>query len=411
MTEGKRHPRNLAVVCNTTRCGGIYRAVSTLCNAWSHQGRQVYLIALYDYESFFHLEASVRRIDALTAQATGGVARIRRKGENLLGRSLAGLKHFCPQRLADHLTVNAGFLRLSPRVRPLRAAIQHTDASVVIAFGWQANVLTLLACRNLGRKVIISERDDVASRPLQQPWEELRCGLYNCADVVTANTNAALRAMQSYVGRDKLVFVPNPSVRSDSRLSTPELPPFTPPIILIVANLTWRKAHEVLLAAFARLSPELSHWRLAIVGGGEEEKTLREHATELGVAERVDWYGRVADPFVFYRAAGMFVLPSRSEGMPNALIEAMSYGVPVIVSNASPGPLDLVKDGETGLVVPVDDPLALANAITSLGNDGALRKRLGEAGHQRVAEYNLANIMSLWDRIIATGPTTNQERC
>jgi glycosyltransferase involved in cell wall biosynthesis len=180
---------------------------------------------------------------------------------------------------------------------------------------------------------------------------------------------------------------------------------------LIVANLTWRKAHEVLLAAFARLSPELSHWRLAIVGGGEEEKTLREHATELGVAERVDWYGRVADPFVFYRAAGMFVLPSRSEGMPNALIEAMSYGVPVIVSNASPGPLDLVKDGETGLVVPVDDPLALANAITSLGNDGALRKRLGEAGHQRVAEYDLANIMSLWDRIIATGPTTNQERC
>src|SRR4029453_3368699 len=134
------------------------------------------------------LEASVRRIDALTSQATGRVARTRRKGENLLGRILAGLKHFCPQRVADHLTVNAGFLRLSPRVRPLRAAIQHTDASVVIAFGWQANVLTLLACRNLGRKVIISERDDVASRPLQQPWEELGGGLYNWADIGTPTT-------------------------------------------------------------------------------------------------------------------------------------------------------------------------------------------------------------------------------
>ena len=404
MLEGKRHSPKIVVVCNTTRCGGIYRIVSTLCNAWSHQGRQVYLIALYDYESFFHLEASVRRIDAVRFQATGRVARLRRKGENLFARVLVGLKHFCPQRLADRLTLNAGVLRLSARVRPLRAAIEQTDASVVIAFGWQANVLTILACRNLGRKVIISERTDVASRSLEQPWDELRCCLYNHADVVTANTRAAVRAMESYVEYTKLVFIPNPSVGSGPGLYTLQLSCLSVPTILIVANLTRVKAHEVLLAAFARLSPELSHWRLAIVGGGEEEKTLRGHAATLGIAERVDWYGPVTDPFVFYRAATMFVLPSRSEGMPNALIEAMSHGVPVIVSNASPGPLDLVKDGETGLVVPVDDPIALANAIASLSKDGVLRKRLGEAGRRRVAEYDLPNVMSLWDRTIAGHP-------
>jgi GalNAc-alpha-(1->4)-GalNAc-alpha-(1->3)-diNAcBac-PP-undecaprenol alpha-1,4-N-acetyl-D-galactosaminyltransferase len=409
MTEGESYSSNVAVVCNTTRCGGIYRVVSTLCNTWSRQGRQVYLIALYDYESFFHLEVSVHRIDASTSQETGGVARIRRKGENLLARILAGLKHFCPRRSIDRLLLNAGSLWLSHRIRPLRAALQHTDTSVVIAFGWQANILTILACRNLGHKVVISERSDVASQRLEYPWEELRCGLYNRADVVTANTRAALQAMQTYVDNDKLVFVPNPLVYPEPGVDTPRLSSFEPPMILIVANLTRVKAHDVLLEAFSRLSPELSNWRLAIVGGGEEEKSLWKQAKALGMAERVDWHGRVANPFVFYRAASIFVLPSRYEGMPNALMEAMSYGLPVIVTNASPGPLDLVKDGETGLVVAVDDPLALANALELLGNNGALRKRLGDAGRKRVSEYDLSKVMSLWERIIITGPPANQQ--
>src|SRR5262245_21268760 len=96
MTEGKSHSSDLAVVCNTTRRGGIYRVVSTLCNTWSRQGRRVHLIALYNYESFFHLEPTVHRVDALTSQETSGVARIRRKGENLLARILAALRQFVP---------------------------------------------------------------------------------------------------------------------------------------------------------------------------------------------------------------------------------------------------------------------------------------------------------------------------
>lgn len=211
---------------------------------------------------------------------------------------------------------------------------------------------------------------------------------------------------------DKLAFVPNPIVRHETGTDTLRLSSFKAPVILIVANLNRRKGHDVLLQAFARLSPELSNWRLAIVGEGEQEKTLREQVKALGIAERVDWYGQVANPFVFYRAASIFVLPSRSEGMPNALMEAMSYGLPVIVSNASPGPLDLVKDGESGLVVPVDDPVALAKAIELLGNSAALRKRLGHAGRKRVSEYDLSKVMPIWERIIANDPTANQQgRC
>jgi glycosyltransferase involved in cell wall biosynthesis len=409
MTEAKSHFTNLAVVCNTTRCGGVYRVASTLCNTWSRQGRKVSLIALYDYESFFHLEPSVQRVDALTSQETNGVARVRRKGEKLLARVLTGLKHFCPARSSDSLLLNAGSLWLSHRVGPLRAALQQTDASVVIAFGWQANILTILACRTLGRKIVISERNDVACRRLEYPWEELRSGLYNRADIVTANTVGALKTMQAYVDDHKLVFVPNPMVRHESGANTPRPSAFDAPFVLIVGNLDRLKAHDILLGAFARLSPDLSNWRLAIVGGGDEEKTLREQVRTLGIAERVDWHGRVADPFVFYRAASIFVLPSRSEGMPNALMEAMSCGLPVIVSNASPGPLALVKDGETGLVVPVGDPVALANAIELLATDAALRNRLGDAARKHVSEYELSNVMPIWEQITATDPAANRQ--
>jgi glycosyltransferase involved in cell wall biosynthesis len=303
-------------------------------------------------------------------------------------------------RLSDRLFLHAGYLWLSHRVRPLSAAIQQTDASVIIAFGWQANILTILACRNLDRKVIISERNDPARQSLEHPWNGLRRLLYNRADIVTANSHGALKTMEAYVDKQKLAFVPNPLVHFKTTADMPQAASMTAPLVLTVGRLHAQKAHDVLLEAFARLSPVLADWRVGIVGGGEEEKALRAQAKVLGIAERIDWHGEVADPSVFYRAASIFVLPSRSEGMPKALMEAMTCGLPVIVSNASPGPLDLVKDGETGLVVPVGDVCALAKAMELLANDAALHKRLGDAGRRRVSEYDLSRVMPIWEQII-----------
>lgn len=401
MPDGRSPTAHLAVVCNTLCGGGVSRVVSTLCNAWSRQGRKVYLITLRNYEGFFHLEPSIHRVDTWTCQKTSGVSRFRRKSSNLLARTATILKHFGLRELSDRLFLHAGSLWLSQRIGSLRAAIQQTEAPVIIAFGSEANILTILACRNLGRKVVISERNDVARRLLEYPWEQLRVSLYNRADMVTGNTLGALKTLGAYVDEEKLAFVPNPLVHEETRADSPHVSAFEAPFVLIVASLNRIKAHDVLLEAFARLLPELPNWRLAIVGAGEQEKTLQEQARALGVAERVDWYGQVANPFAFYRAASIFALPSRSEGMPNALMEAMSCGLPVIVSNASQGPQDLVKDNETGLVVPVDDVPALAKAIELLANDATLRKRLGDAGRRRVSEYDLSKVMPIWERIIS----------
>ena len=86
-------------------------------------------------------------------------------------------------------------------------------------------------------------------------------------------------------------------------------------------------------------------------------------ADELEIASRVDWHGRQPDPFFYYRSSDIFLMPSRHEGSPNALLEAMSQGLPPIVTDCLPGALEVVEHDVTGLVVPVDDPEALASPI------------------------------------------------
>ena len=178
--------------------------------------------------------------------------------------------------------------------------------------------------------------------------------------------------------------------------------------MLTVGRLVEDKAQDVLLDAFAQAGEDFKNWRLAIVGEGRLAATLRAQAETLGIGERVDWHGIVRDPYHFYRTAHVFALPSRVEGTPNALLEAMSCGLPVVVSDGAPGPLELVEDGVTGLIVPVNDPAKLAAALRRLGNDGDLRARLGAAARERVTEYDLPHALGTWESIVGLTPCDRQ---
>jgi glycosyltransferase involved in cell wall biosynthesis len=214
---------------------------------------------------------------------------------------------------------------------------------------------------------------------------------YPWADLVTANTQGALTAMEAFVPRSNLAFLPNPLNFHDEGPTVN----FAAPTFITVTRLVPQKALDVLLKAAARAFDSLPNWRLTVVGEGPLRDELKELAEKLGVAPRVDWLGYVDEPMAYLRAAKVFMLTSRFEGSPNALLEAMACGLPPIVSDASPGPLELVGD-QAGLIVPVGDVSATADAMIRLGQDEQLRGRLGTAARERTRMHKLNNAMRVW---------------
>ncbi|MBI4450096.1 glycosyltransferase family 4 protein [Candidatus Uhrbacteria bacterium] len=175
------------------------------------------------------------------------------------------------------------------------------------------------------------------------------------------------------------------------------------PMILFVGRLVPKKRVAVILDAVARLGGDAV---LCIIGDGPLRASLEARAQELGVVERVWFLGHQADVRPAYHAADVLVLPSENEGMPNVLVEAMSCGVPVI-GTAIPSIRALVDDGVSGLLVPLDDEVALADALRRILSNQIFAQTLATAGRERVrARYTLPAIAEAYARVyhaLATG--------
>ena len=165
-----------------------------------------------------------------------------------------------------------------------------------------------------------------------------------------------------------------------------------PVTILSVGRAVEKKGYEDLLDALAALAAEPA-WRFVHIGGGARLDALAARARALGIDDRIEWRGPQPQDAVLaaYRAAHLFVLASRiaadgdRDGLPNVLMEAQSQGLACIATRVSAIP-ELMRDGETGLLVPPGEPPALAAALARLIAEPALRVRLGAAAQERVAQ-------------------------
>jgi glycosyltransferase involved in cell wall biosynthesis len=158
------------------------------------------------------------------------------------------------------------------------------------------------------------------------------------------------------------VFDPAISALAQEAPTHPWFEPKGPPIVLAAGRLHRQKGFDVLLEAFAIARSEVD-CRLVILGEGPERAALLARAERLGLSYDIDLPGFCANPFALMSRAGAFVLSSRWEGFPNALVEAMACGAPVIATDCPSGPHEILKGGEIGSLVPVDDARALGHAL------------------------------------------------
>lgn len=157
-------------------------------------------------------------------------------------------------------------------------------------------------------------------------------------------------------------------------------------VITAVGRLRKEKGYPFLLTAFKGVVEEWPDTRLLIAGEGEEEASLKQHARELGIAEKIVFAGLRTDIPAILALSEIFVLSSLWEGMPNAVLEAMAAGRPVVATRVGGVP-ELVVEGETGLTVPPSDAAALRQALLSMLKDSERARLMGEKGRERAEKH------------------------
>lgn len=208
---------------------------------------------------------------------------------------------------------------------------------------------------------------------------------YRHCDHLIANTEAiADYATGGGWPRDRVHYLPNfvPEPRAAATEPDADLPerPAGVPLVLALGRLHPNKGFDRLLQALAK-TREAHLW---LAGDGPLRAELEAQVTALGLGERVRFLGWRDDTAPLFAAADLLVCSSRIEPLGNVVIEAWAAGVPV-VATASDGPAALIEDGETGILTPLDDAGALADAVERLCNDSSLRARLADNGRRAYA--------------------------
>ncbi|TCZ65896.1 glycosyltransferase [Roseicella aquatilis] len=259
--------------------------------------------------------------------------------------------------------------------------------------------------RRMGARTLLAWMSRSAANMPGGDWKRIgRLGGYYAmrffrgCDLLVANTPD----IRDYILRhgwapERVQYIAN-FAEADSLPALPRAALDTPegvPLLLSMGRLHREKGHDVTLRALAQL-PEAVLW---LAGSGPEEAALRALARELGVADRVRFLGWREDAGALYRAADLVVFPSREEPLGNVVIQAWVHGVPVISSRAI-GPAHLIRDGEDGLLVPIEDNEALAAGIRRLLGDAALRAGLRQAGARRAPEFDRDTVVARWREIL-----------
>jgi glycosyltransferase involved in cell wall biosynthesis len=310
---------------------------------------------------------------------------------------------------SDATNPAAGLMNSLKRIQTLHHAIRDSRPHVVISFMERTNVITLLAVRGLNIPAIISERCNPELNNIGQAWEQLRRWTYPLADLLIVQSEGVLECFHPRV-QARACIIPNPVMQpkienvSNDPGSVAE-DAFAPGLaggatIISMGRLSHQKGFDYLLRAFAQLKPRHGDWSLTILGEGPQRKELESLASSLLPEGSFFLPGAVTNPNAFLRRASLFVLPSRYEGFPNALCEAMACGLPVIAADCKYGPQDIVRHNVDGLLVPKENLNTLINAMDRLMASKEERDRLARRAPEVIERFAVERVMQMWEEAI-----------
>jgi glycosyltransferase involved in cell wall biosynthesis len=366
--------RRLTLVVPSLALGGAERVVSKMANHWAASGNVVTVITLSaDDEDTYPLAPKVLRIALDMMRESRGPI----------------------EALVNNLE----------RVRHLRAAIAGSVPETVISFTDRMNVLTLLACRPLKVDTVVSERIDPSRYEIGRTWSWLRRRLYPSARALVVQTER-VRDQMAGLMRGRLIYViPNaveapPNAASVSNRAATSSDPSRPHWIVAMGRLARQKGFDLLIEAFSQIANRHPQWSIKILGEGPARASLKRLIAEKGLNGRIVLAGWEPDPVFVLKQSDLFVLSSRFEGFPNALLEAMACGLPSISFDCPSGPAEILRDTIDGLLVPAEDVEALASTMDRAIGDESLRQRLSAEAVRVVDRFSAERYFANWDAVL-----------
>jgi len=260
------------------------------------------------------------------------------------------------------------------------------------------------------RKKIILMNHTFLSEYIKKKCSKQKCILHKILTIIInrfANkiVSVSIQSMKDlekkfFLPKKKLTYIYNPiDLKEIKKLSKEPLEEtyksiFFKKTIISVGRLDYQKGFDLLINAVSLIKN--LDFNLAILGQGEDETKLKNLTKKLNLDKKIFFLGFQKNPFKFLKHSIFYVLPSRFEGFPMALIEAMAVGLPVISTNCQSGPAEILKNGEYGTLVPVENFEELAEAIKNYLNDDKLLKHFSEKSIQRAKDFDITIIGNKW---------------
>lgn len=297
-------------------------------------------------------------------------------------------------KLVDMSMGGGSYIKRAPKwMGSIRSYFKKEKPDCVVSFIGRINALVLTAAMGLKMPIIVSERNNPRHDGRGKGMQAYCDAIYRTARAVVFQTKAEEVCFSDAV-KAKGIIIPNPVSVEDFLRKRPEHLH-----ILTAGRLAEQKNHKMLMDAVAILRSSIADIQCSIYGEGELREELEDYRKEKGLEELVELPGHSRNIHEKVAQASVFVLTSEYEGLPNALIEAMMMGVPCITTDY-PGSDEVITDGETGLIIPRQDPKALAEAVLRLINEPALEDALSRQAMAAAVRYQTANVINRWREVI-----------
>lgn len=327
--------------------GGTERVISLLSGEYIRRGFQVAVMQFAGYEHAYELDERVEDF-AIAKQSKGNP------------------------------------LVWGGRILKMRRYFKKNPDCHIFAFCVMGAVFSVIATMGMKRRLLVAERNSPDSCNVKK----LRNWAYRHANVITFQTENGIAYFPKDIAK-KAVVIPNPIDADLPQRFEGE----REKKIVTVGRLHKQKNQALLLSAFADFRKQCTGYRLHIYGEGELEDQLKSLAGELGIEKDVVWHGfskRVKEEIADSR---MFVLSSDFEGISNSMLEALAMGIPTISTDCPIGGARVyMEEGVSGLLVPVGDRRALAEAMIQVAEDDALAERLSIGGAKLKDKYSTGSI-------------------